>query len=85
MSECCNRNNRRLELMCEQQQCIVVKLLQNDHVKVQMVTLDQLLHFGIVECVLGADQTGPIKQQQIVPVAAVLQIEYIVDWNFDQN
>lgn len=39
----------------------MVELLQNDDVKVQMFTLDQSLHFGIIECVLGADQTGTIK------------------------
>lgn len=59
----------------------MVELLQNDDVKVHIFTLDQLLYFSIVERMLCADQTSTIEQKYIIPVTAVLQIEYIVDWN----
>lgn len=59
----------------------MIELLQNDDVKVHIFTLDQLLYFGIVERMLRADQTSTIEQEYIIPIAAVLQIEYIVDWN----
>lgn len=62
MTERGNRDNWRVEFMTEQQQCIVIELLQNDDVKVQMFTANQLLHFGIVEGMLGADQSGTIEQ-----------------------